>query len=263
MFGWLSERRRAELRARPIPPGWRETVARNVPVFARLAPEAQERLLGHLQVFLHEKRFEGCAGLEVTEEMRVTIAAQACLLLLGHEQPEYFPDAHTILVYPHAWTATHEERQPDGTVIAREVTRLGEAWRRGEVVLAWDSVLSGGVDPRDGHNLVLHEFAHKLDMEDGAADGAPPLRRRSRYLAWARVLAPAFAALQDKVEHGRRDVLDPYGATNPAEFFAVATECFFEKPRQLQRKHPDLYAQLVAYYRQDPAALPGAPTRAE
>mgnify|MGYP001287487847 CR=1 FL=1 len=256
MLGWLRRRRRARLRALPAPPAWREVIARNVPYFSRLAPPDQERLLGHVQVFLHEKRFEGCGGLVVSDEMRVTIAAQACVLLLGQEDPDVFPDAGTILVYPHAYLAPSQERLPDGSVVEGQVTRLGEAWRRGEVVLSWDASLGGAADPRDGQNLVLHEFAHKLDMEDGAADGAPLLPQRSRYLAWARALSPAYAALQEKVTAGRRDVLDPYAATNPAEFFAVATECFFEKPRQLQRKHPELYAQLRAYYRQDPAALP-------
>jgi hypothetical protein len=254
VLGWLRRRRRARVRARPVPPEWRALQEKNVPYFARLTPADQAELLGHVQVFLHEKQFEGCGGLTVTEEMRVTIAGQACLLLLHQPDPGYFADARTILVYPHAYQAPGEQRLPDGTVVAGPVTRLGEAWRRGEVVLAWDAAQGGAADPRDGHNLVLHEFAHKLDMEDGAIDGAPPLPQRARYLAWARALAPEFRALQARAERGGRGVLDPYGATNPAEFFAVATECFFEKSRQLQRKHPELYAQLAAYYRQDPAA---------
>lgn len=244
------------MRAVPFPSAWRAVIEQNLPFYARLDAADRAELEGHVQVFLAEKRFEGCGGQAITDEVRVTVAAQACVLLLHQPEPEYFPDAETILVYPHAYKVVGQERLPDGTVLEREVTRQGEAWRRGEVVLSWDDARRGAADPKDGHNLVLHEFAHKLDMEDGAVDGAPPLEQRTRYLAWARVLAPAFRDLQLAAQGGKRSVLDAYGATNPAEFFAVATECFFEKPRQLQKKHPELYERLRDYYRQDPAGLP-------
>jgi Mlc titration factor MtfA (ptsG expression regulator) len=256
VFRWWRRRRRARIRATPVPPAWREVVARNVPFFRRLLPDDQEELLGHVQVFLAEKTFEGCDGLEVTDEVRVTIAAQACVLLLHQEDPDDFADVRTVLVYPHAYQVPGLEQQPDGTVIEGAGVRLGEAWTRGEVVLSWDDVKGGAADVRDGHNVVLHEFAHKLDQEDGAADGAPVLPVRSRYVAWARALGGAYRELRETVAHHHRDVLDAYGATNPAEFFAVATECFFEKGAQLQKKHPALYEQLRGYYRQDPASLP-------
>jgi Mlc titration factor MtfA (ptsG expression regulator) len=134
--------------------------------------------------------------------------------------------------------------------------RLGESWHRGAVVLAWDDVLHGAADPRDGHDVVLHEFAHQLDQEDGAANGAPRLPKPSMYAAWARVLGEEFEGLAESREQHRRTVLDKYGATNPAEFFAVATEAFFEKPLQLRKRHAELYEQLAAFYRQDPASWP-------
>jgi Mlc titration factor MtfA (ptsG expression regulator) len=134
-------------------------------------------------------------------------------------------------------------------VTEREVTTLGQSWTRGNVILAWDAALGGGRDFHDGHNVVLHEFAHQLDQEDGSADGAPPLPSRGLYGPWARVLGAEYESLRGPGRH----VLDEYGGTNPAEFFAVATEAFFEKPRQLRKKHPQLYEQLKAYYQQDPA----------
>ncbi|MGE0710187.1 MAG: zinc-dependent peptidase [Planctomycetota bacterium] len=251
MFAFFRRRRRARLRAQPFPERWVEVLRRRVPVYERLPPADQRELQGHIQVFLAEKRFEGCAGLEVTEEMQVTIAAQACVLLL-HRETEYFPKVDSILVYPHAYQATSAETLPDGSVVERTDVRLGESYGGGTVVLSWDDVVDGAACVRDGRNLVLHEFAHQLDQEDGSADGAPVLDQRSRYVAWARVLGEEYAALQAAEAAGRRTVIDKYGATNPAEFFAVITEAFFEKPGPLKRKHPELYEELRSYYRQDP-----------
>ena len=218
-------------------------------------PEADQReLQGHLQVFLAEKYFEGCAGLELTEEIKVTIAAQACLLLL-HRETNYYPRLVTILVYPYAYVAKSVEPIGGGVVQEGETARLGEAWKDGVVVLSWDDVRRGASNLHDGHNVVLHEFAHLLDQQDGSADGAPILEHRSQYVTWARVLSDEYEQLRRDTEQGRTDVLDEYGATNPAEFFAVATECFFEKPIPLRRKHPQLYEELKNYYRQDPASF--------
>lgn len=244
------------MRARPVPAGWRELIEKNVPFFRRLPPADQAELLGHVLVFLDEKTFEGCGGLEITDEVRVSIAAQACVLMLHDPDPGYFTDVSTVLVYPSAYVAPSIERRPDGTIVEGGGVRLGEAWTRGEVILAWDHVLGGAADVRDGQNVVLHEFAHKLDQEDGAADGAPTLPTRAHYLPWARVLGDEFRLLRTAVDKRRKTVLDAYGATNPAEFFAVATECFFEKGAAMRRKHPALYEQLQQLYRQDPAALP-------
>ena len=199
-----------------------------------------------------EKNFEGCGGLEVTDEIKVTIAAQACILLL-HRETDYYPGLYSILVYPSAFIAKGHLELAPGYYGETKQVHLGESWRRGALILSWDDVLANAGDVHDGHNVVLHEFAHQLDTEDGHANGAPPLPHRSMYVAWARILGRDYAKLQRDAEEGRSTVLDQYGATNPAEFFAVATECFFEKPVQLKMKHAELYEELKLYFQQDPA----------
>ncbi len=252
-----SKRRKAA--AAPFPPAWDEILERNFPMAARLSEADREELKRRIQGFLAEKRFEGLGGLELTDEIRVSIAAQAGLLLL-HRGEGCYPKVKTILVYPTAYDAPVQTQSPDGVITESRQTRLGEAWTLGTVVLSWDDVRHGAADCKDGHNVVLHEFAHQIDMEDREADGAPVLPRRSMYVAWARVLGAEYETLQDEVRRRHRTVMDRYGATNPAEFFAVATETFFEKPRQLKKKHPELYEQLQAFYRQDPVerATPGS-----
>jgi MtfA peptidase len=253
VFGFLTRRRRARLRAQPFPPEWRTIIERNLTIFRRLPPDDQAELLGHVRVFLAEKKFEGCGGLELTDEIRVTIAAQACLLLL-HREMDYYPELTVILVYPTGYTA-HQERHVGGGIWeAGEDDRLGHTGRDlRALVLAWDSARHGAADPVDGENLVFHEFAHQLDYEDRRTDGTPALQTHAEYLAWARVMSPEFEALRAAEDGAEPTVLDKYGALNPAEFFAVVTEAFFERPRALRGRHPDLYAQLQRFYRQDPA----------
>jgi Mlc titration factor MtfA (ptsG expression regulator) len=252
IFGSLKQRRRQRLRAQPFPPAWRSIITHNIPIFQRLPLDDQIELLGHVQVFLAEKRFEGCGGLELTDEIRVTIAAQACLLLL-HRETDYYPQLITILVYPSGYTA-YEKRYLEGNIWEEgSEDRLGETGRRlGSLVLAWDAAKRGAADPADGQNVVLHEFAHQLDYEDFQTDGAPALGTRAEYLAWARVMSKEFAALRAAEEIGTPTVIDTYGATNPAEFFAVVTEAFFERPRALRARHPELYAEFARFFRQDP-----------
>jgi MtfA peptidase len=250
MLGLFRERRRARLRAQDAPSHWRQILEKNFPLFSRLDANDQRELLGHMQIFLAEKNFEGCAGLEITDEIRVTVAAQACLLLL-HRNTDYYSKLRSILVYREAYLVEHEEQR--GDIVHQYATeRAGESWPIGAVVLAWDEVLDGASDPLDGYNVVFHEFAHQLDQEDGASEGVPALGQRSRYLAWARVLGKEFRRLQRQVIRGEDTLLDSYGATDPAEFFAVATEFFFEAPHELRKKHPTLYDQLRQFYRQDP-----------
>ena len=252
MFG-RKRRKRRRIKEQPFPPAWLAVVERNVPYYRTLPPEDQRELQGHIQVFLAEKRFEGLGGLEITDEIRVTIAALACVLLL-HRETDYYPKASSILVYPSAFTVQTARRLPDGTVAEGGEVHLGEAWRWGEVILSWDDVRKGAADLHDGNNVVFHEFAHKLDAEDGPTDGAPRLPRRSMYAAWARVLTGEYEHLIDDLEHHRRTCLRSYAATNPAEFFAVVTEEFFERPVRLRSCHPALYAQMALFYQQDPAA---------
>jgi Mlc titration factor MtfA (ptsG expression regulator) len=256
MFAWLRRRRRAAIRRRPFSADWRAIIEKNVPYVACLPIEDREELAGHIQVFLAEKHFEGCGGLVLTDEACVTIAAQACVLLL-HRETDYYPNLVSILVYPTTYLVPGGQRTVDGLVADGAQARLGESWARDLVVLAWDSVLSGAADIHDGENVVLHEFAHQLDQEDGTSDGVPVLSRRSMYVAWARILGNDFDQLVRETSHHHRTLIDQYGATNPAEFFAVATETFFEKSRQLRSKQPQLYDQLQQFYRQDPAAFGG------
>jgi MtfA peptidase len=254
VFDWLKRRRRDAIRRRAFPAGWETIIDRNVPYAARLPAADRQELAGHVQVFLEEKRFEGCGGLQITDEVRVTIAAQACVLLL-HRKATYYPNLVSILVYPTAYQVPAGRQTADGRPNQPAQTRLGESWGRDVLVLAWDSVVAGASDVHDGHNVVLHEFAHQLDQESGAGDGAPLLPRRSMYVAWARVLGHDFDQLVRDAERNHRTLIDRYGATSPAEFFAAATETFFEKPRQLRSKHPALYLELQRFYCQDPASV--------
>ena len=234
----LGRKRRQELFEAPPPESWHPILEKTLPMIGKLAPEEWKQLAGYMQIFLAEKKFEGCGGLELTEEMKVTVAAQACMLLIGRKTAVY-PRLKTVILYPHTYT--------DG-----EVARLGESWNCGVVVLSWNSVKGGARNFADGHNVTFHEFAHQLDQEDGAADGAPILEDRSAYGTWARVCKEEFDELVEKTERGRKSTMDEYGATNPAEFFAVATETFFEKPRQMKEKHPELFDELQDYYKVDP-----------
>lgn len=243
--------RRRKLRAQPFPDAWAATLQQNVPLYRRLPEELRGELHGHIQVFLGEKRFEGCGGLEITDEIRVTIAAQACMLLLGRRTTHY-PTLSSVLVYPGAYVI-RGRRNMGGVGVEGQVVVAGESWTRGEVVIAWDQALQGAANVTDGHDVVLHEFAHQLDQEDGRADGAPILEHASSYATWAQVLGQQYDHLRKKTKRRRRSLLRKYGATNPAEFFAVATETFFEKARHMKRKMPDLYEELKEYYHQDPA----------
>jgi Mlc titration factor MtfA (ptsG expression regulator) len=252
VFGLPKRWRRRRLLTRPFPQAWQQAIARNVPVFRRLSASDQAELLGHVQIFLAEKHFEGCGGLEVTDEIAVTIAAQACLLLL-HRETDYFPRLLTILVYPSTYMV-EETRHIEGPVWEEgKVHRQGETERRmGTMVLAWDAVSSGAAHPSDGKNLVVHEFAHQLDYENYAADGAPVFVTREQHASWREVMRSEFESLRGADETGAPTLLDTYGATNPAEFFAVSAEAFFERPCALRSRHPTLYAELQRYFRQDP-----------
>ena len=247
------ERRRARLRAQPFPAEWRGILRRRVPMVARLPPALQLRLKRHIQVFLAEKPFIGCAGLEVTEEMRVTIAAQACLLVL-HQRGECFANLRQILVYPGPFAVDKLHADGSGVVEDRRQVLAGESWTLGQVVLSWEDALAGAASPHDSRNVVIHEFAHQLDQESGRANGAPPMAGRTRRARWARVLEAEFRALQDCVRDDRPTLFSAYGAGDPAEFFAVVSEAFFEQPGPLAAAHRELYRVLSDYYRVDPSS---------
>lgn len=248
--------RRVEAQEQPFPREWHDTLLRTFPLYARLPAPDQQRVQRHVQVFLAEKSFEGCGGLEMTDEIRVSIAAQACILLLNLDEADYYADLRSILVYPSTVVPAYAHPDAHGSVVADEQPVLGQSWGHGTVILAWDSVRRGARVPGDGRNVVFHEFAHQLDQESGEADGVPLLESGSALRSWGVVMREHYATLRKAVDGGRRTLLDEYGATNPAEFFAVATEFFFEKPLQLKRTHPALYEELADYYRQDPASWP-------
>ncbi len=262
--------RRGRIRRQPFPAAWRDILRRRMPAYARLPADLQLQLKKHVQVLLAEQPFIGCAGLVVTTEMRVLIAAQAALLLLNRHN-DYFTNLRQILVYPGAFVVNRST--PDANGLTHETRRAlsGESWQQGQVLLSWDDVLAGAADPADGHNVVIHEFAHQLDQARGRANGAPwlgrrddPAARRSGwalraspgagdpYARWAAVLSAEFHALQARLARGEVGVIKAYAATDPAEFFAVVSEHFFEQPGLLAAAHPALYGELVRCYRTDP-----------
>ena len=258
MFSWLRDRHRREVLNTPFPPAWLEFLRRNVAFYARLSRSEQARLRDDLQVLVAEKNWEGCGGLTMTEEVQVTVAAQACLMLLGLSHDEY-ADVASILVYPDDYQVVQKTavwQSPFGNAIITEEPsgRRGQASSWGTAVLSWTGVLSGGRQADAGVNLVFHEFAHVLDFQDGRFDGVPRLHDKALSAEWAEVMAAEFQALVRATQDGQTTVLRPYGATNAGEFFAVSTECFFGKAGSLRDAHPRLYKVLRAFYQQDPAA---------
>jgi Mlc titration factor MtfA (ptsG expression regulator) len=243
------------LRADPIPESWPAIVAHSVPLAARLGEDGRERLYRLMQVFLAEVPIEGVAGLEITEEIRATIAAQACLLLLHMSYPRY-TRVRRVLVYPWTFVPRTAPNLASGHIVPPEVPLRGQAWPTGVVVLGWDSVERDALSSTGGGNVVLHEFAHMLDAEDGSMDGVPVFDSASSYRQWGGLLASRFSEHVSRTELGADTTLDPYGATNRAEFFAVATEAFFERPLELRQGEPELYGSLVDFYGFDPAPRP-------
>ncbi|GJI98475.1 hypothetical protein RugamoR57_51930 [Duganella caerulea] len=244
--------------AQPLPAEAVAVLQRNIPVYLRMDAGLRQQLQRLVVQFLHQKKFIGCEGLEVTDEMAVTIAGQACLLLLNRPTKVY-PALHTILVYPSAFVARRAEVGPGGVVTPGHQSMLGESWDDGRVILSWDDVQRGAGDWTDGHNIVLHEFAHQLDSESGRANGAPYLGNPASYREWSEVLERDFQHLRHSAMYRQHSVMDHYGATNPAEFFAVATETFFEKPYQMAEHHAELFAEFLKYYRVDPRAWMSPP----
>ena len=252
MFGFKT-RRRHQVQAQPFPDAWRAILQRNVPYYQRLTPAEQAELRGDIQVFVAEKNFEGCGELAITDEIRVTIAAYACILLL-HREHDFYPRLGSILVYPDAYVVKITRPGPGNTYVESDEVRLGESWRIGTVVLSWNHVLGQASEISRGRNVALHEFAHQLDTEEIRPNGMPLLPKTSTYAAWARILGGEYQALMEAANADRPTLIDKYGATDPAEFFAVVTEHFFEQPRELKERHPELYAELQRFYQQDPAA---------
>lgn len=251
-FVWRMQRQKLRhqgWKTAAFPEAWDQILQKVWPMYMHLPAEVKRRMQGYTRIFVEEKNFEGCGGLKMTEEIKVTVAAQACLLLAGRELEYVYPRLKSVLVYPHTFVAGG--KGIFGGKLEERSARLGESWQTGTVVLSWHSVLGGARNVEEGHNVTLHEFAHQLDQEDGVADGAPNLHGMAAR-TWAGCFQTEYKAFLAQLENGDRTVIDDYGATNGAEFFATATEAFFEKPWQLAEQRPDLYHELKTYYGLDP-----------
>ncbi len=235
----------------PFPKKWRKTLMNNFPVFRRMPSDLQLQLKMLIKQFIHEKKFIGCAGLEITDEIRVTIAAPACMLLLNRETDVY-DGLHYVLVYPDAFLVERESLDHTGLSSTKQTGLLGESWSNGKVILSWADVMIGNKKLSEGRNVALHEFAHQLDHQSGSTNGSPFLGETSRYIRWAAVFSDEFKRLQQAAHRGEQTLIDHYGATDPAEFFAVVTEIFFTKPAEMALQHSTLFSELKKYYKVDP-----------
>ena len=254
IISWLRRRRRRRLLARPFPAKWLTYLEENFGLYASLTAQEQARLRDLVRFFIAEKYWEACGGLVMSEEIQVTIAGQACFLLLGLDD-DCFDRVRSILVYPRGYLARSSGPAVAGGVALEGTSGLaGEAVYRGPVILSWEEAVEDGRHPQSGRNLVFHEFAHQLDMLDGVVNGTPPLRSALDRRRWRKVMTTEYQQLIAASAEGRASLLDQYGTTNEGEFFAVATECFFCRPRAMLRRHSGLYEILREYYRQDPAA---------
>jgi len=243
--------RRKKIKSKPFPKEWRDILKRRIPYFRQMPADLQLQLKKHIQVFVAEKQFKGFQGIEIDDDIRVTVAAQACLLLLNRST-DYFPKLKYVYVYPSAFYRKQQVVDDAGVHHDKKQVLLGESWDYGKVILSWDDTVAGAANPIDGSNVVIHEFAHQLDHESGTTNGAPILAKIAWYTDWSQVFQQEFERLQTTIRHGGDTLLGSYAATNPAEFFAVSSEVFFEKSHQLKRDHDKLYHQLSRYYCVDP-----------
>jgi len=251
---WVFKLRRKrfneKLRNADFKPAWVLILQKNMGLYNRLPEPLKHKLHGLIHVFLHEKTFSGFNGLEINDEIKVTIAAQACLLMLNRDE-DLYPTLYNIFVYPDAYKSM--ETTSDGMVhTVRESVRLGESWHRGHVVLSWQHAKQGSVVDDDGHNVVYHEFAHQLDNLDGAIDGTPELDSSANYRTWVKAFGHEFSQLREMVSAHKKTLIDSYGAESEGEFFAVVTELFFEQPERFAKKHPELFRELIKFYHLDP-----------
>ncbi|WP_299495510.1 M90 family metallopeptidase [uncultured Shewanella sp.] len=247
---WRVERKRNKIKSQPFPKAWRNILKQRFPYFNAMPTDLQLQLKQHIQVFVSEKTFVGCKGLKIDDEIRVIIAAQACLLLLNRKT-DFYPKLTEILVYPSIFVVEHPEQI--GQIVSSKPKILsGESWQNGKVILSWQTTQDNAAHPFEGNNVVIHEFAHQLDQENGNANGAPILNRVEDYQSWSKVLADEYASLVKAAQHQEESLFNYYGATNPAEFFAVISEVFFEKPHEFFEQHPALYRELSHFYKLNP-----------
>lgn len=242
--------RRQRLQHTPLPKHW-QTIFRAVTArYPRMPAGLRSELRGRVNEFVADKQFVGCNGLEITDEIRVTVATHACLLLLNRNVAT-FPNVLTILVYPSGFVAEFEAGEDWLQHEIAEI-RAGESWERGPLILAWDEVQTDRATD-DERNLIIHEFAHKLDEQNPDGPGLPPLDNHRLQADWSRIMQAEFDALTTATQLGDTTLIDPYGAESPAEFFAVLTESFFGGAPALRNRHPELYSTLRGFFRVDPA----------
>ncbi|MFT4518249.1 MAG: Mlc titration factor MtfA (ptsG expression regulator) [Halioglobus sp.] len=255
-YFFYRQRRDDWVQRKPFPAHWLPYLNAGLPIYEALSEAEQTRLRKLIQLFIARKRFYGCEGLVITDEVRVTVASQACLLLVNQNGAVY-PELKSVLIYPAAFRVVRDQHNEDGTVAHAGHHLSGESWSNGKVILSWDDVEKGVRNFSDGHNVALHEFAHQLDSASGSTNGAPFLRDNS-YQSWAIIFSENFEDLRTRTLQKKKSVMDSYGTTNPAEFFAVATETFFEKPNELYKRRPELYDELSQYYQLDPRQWHGS-----
>lgn len=265
---WWVRRQRQRLGQHPFPAAWRKLLQRQFPLYNHLPSPLQRRLQTMVQVFVADKPLIGCQGLTLTDDMRVLVAAQACLPVLAlhadGSHPHPYPDLRQVLLYPSSFVVNATHHEPGGVVSEGREERLGESWQEGIVVLSWPDAQAGALSGQwrrtdstaatPGHNVVIHEFAHQLDQETGPANGAPALRGGQSARTWAAVFKREYEDLRWLVNAGEPTLIDPYGTTAPEEFFAVAAETFFMQPTAMAQQHAALYAQLKQFFRLDPAS---------
>ncbi|MEZ9596571.1 zinc-dependent peptidase [Shewanella sp. 10N.261.52.F9] len=248
---WRTKQHRLNITQQPFPHEWREILKRRIPFFRMLPADLQLQLKKHIQVFINEKRFVGCDGLQINDEIRVTVAAQACLLLLNRKT-DFYPNLKEILIYPSAFIVENQQQHGAGVVSDQRRVLAGESWQDGRVILSWQTTKHDAAIPDDGSNVVIHEFAHQLDQEGGNANGAPILKNIADYQSWSETLMLEYQHLVTASRTGEQSLFSYYGATNPAEFFAVISEVFFEQPLPFYELYPALYKELSSFYQLDP-----------
>ncbi len=250
-WNWSKKQARAALLATPLSADTHQIIETQVPIVGRLPVDLRAKLDGKINLFLKQVSFHGCDGLDVTDEMRLSIAAQACLLVVNSDT--WYDNLTTVLIYPNAFKS-RQQRRSGYVVTEKEIVRTGESWDRGPVILSWAHSRKGALNDHDGQNVVFHEFAHQIDDLSGGTNGVPVLGAGQSYSDWERVFLAAYDAHVNAVEHGRATVIDPYGATGHEEFFAVSVEVFFERPAALKASEPEVYDQLSNLFRLDPVA---------
>lgn len=246
---WSKKQTRTNLLSTPLSDHERAIIESQVPLVRRLPADLRDRLEGKVNLFLDQVDFLGCDGLEVTEDMQLSISAQACLLVANSDV--WYENLTTILIYPNAFKS--QQRRYTGFVVTeKEIVRTGESWGRGPVVLSWAHSKHGAMNDRDGQNVVFHEFAHQIDDLSGRTNGVPILSEGQSFTEWEHAFLTAFDAHVRAVDRGQKTVIDAYGAEGHEEFFAVSVEVFFERPLALKSEVPAVYDQLAKLFRLDP-----------